>query len=216
MSEKSAMQPIYRLFWLTSSPQVAWRLWNSVFTPVDRAKFPEGFVSAFAASECKTTGLWMRARNVSPERAAIEVARELGLVGEREAKRLLVLAPDAPKPTFQDAVARGDLVLLLSPPRAYWNGEEVSVDWHTHAAPWKFLEELCRQARFGRVVDSLNFGPRRARNYTRQQKSRLTSYEAFPMSLADLILPAGPGGQRLNLPRERVHIFPTEDSEAES
>lgn len=186
----------------------ALRLWERALSEQDRARFAGDFATAYA--EHGTVGIWMKLRGVSPERALIEVAKKIGFISDETQDFLLRGAgeiSDDPDTAIAKAVADGALVLVARPRTVYWQGEKIEVDWDAHGALWTYFFELCRSAKTTCPFDRLVFGETFHEDYLVKQKSRLSTFECFPLSLIDLIKPAGRGTQRLDIPPAKIRIF---------
>ncbi len=189
-------------------PASAEKLWREILTDDDRQRLGGDLATAYASN--RTIGLWMRLRGVSRPRAVIDLAAELGFIGENTKKWLLreinELATTIDE-TISAAIVSGALVLVENNRTAHWMGERIAIDWNKHAALWNFLWTLCEQAKGGGGVDRTHFGRDVDPNYGAKTKFRLSNTENFPHDLAALIKPAGRGTQKLDLQPERIHMF---------
>ena len=152
----------------------------------------------------------MRLRGVSFPRAIVDVNKKLGLISEEEHRSLLqeIGEPgDDPDEAIEQAVSRGDLVLVERPRTAYWQRKPIRIDWDKRQTPWNFFWELCSHAKAGQPVDQFNFGESAGPDYVIKQSSRLAGLRGFPRSLAGKIKRCGLGTKRLELERERIRRF---------
>lgn len=186
----------------------ALRLWERVLSQEDRVRLGGDFAGAYAVHG--TVGMWMRLRGVSFQRALVDVAGKIGFITAETQEYLLRGMGDLeddPKKAIAQAVSDGALVLVERPQAAYWNGEEIAVQWHANPKLWKYVFELGREVKAGRPLKPSIFGENADVYYLTKVKSRLGKLAGFPPSLGDLIVPAGQGTQRLSIPPQQIRIF---------
>ena len=123
-------------------------LWDRHLTKGEQRRLGGDFESAY--QKFGTVGMWVELRGVTRARAVVEVAKLLGLLNEQNANWLLTeigeyLDADDAKQAYIDA---GHLVLQERPREAFWNGNEIEIDWNSKSVLWDFVWQL---ARFGKV-----------------------------------------------------------------
>lgn len=189
------------------APMAAQRLWERRLTPQDRERLGGDLQQAYF--RYGTAGMWAELRGVTPQRAVVEVAKLLGFLCEEDYEWLLCEVGQVVEveEIMSSAIAAGDLVLVERPRQAYWNGQEIDIDWNRHNALWEFLWELGRNSKAGEPIDALTFGNGTDRNVVTKRKSRLSTMGGCPIDLIDLIESVGRGSQQLSLPRERIRVF---------
>jgi hypothetical protein len=189
------------------APNSAERLWNRHLTPGDRERLGDDFDAAY--HRLGTAGMWAKLRGVTPQRAVVEVAYQLGFLREEDQQWLLREIGEEPdvEIALSQAIDAGDFVLVESPRGAYWTGEEIAIDWSRHSAMWEFLWQVGRHGKAGRPIDSFTFGESASPDIVTKRKFRLTNMRGFPVDLGDAIESVGSGTQQLILPRERIRIF---------
>ena len=134
-------------------------LWQRL-TVDDRIRLGGNLKTAFVRDP-HPAQIWMRLRGVSFPRAIVDVNKKLGLISEEEHRSLLqeIGEPgDDPDEAIEQAVSRGDLVLVERPRTAYWQRKPIRIDWDKRQTPWNFFWELCSHAKAGQPVDQFNFG----------------------------------------------------------
>jgi hypothetical protein len=156
--------------------------------------------------------MWRRLRGVSVLRAVVDVAVAIGSLDPGTARALLRALgeePDDPEEALARAVAGGGLVLVEVSRQVYWEGELVEIDWGNHGAWWSLLWELARASKAGAAVDeyTLRGGSSKDPKYLTKQKSRMIKAGGLPVTLAELVVPAGRGTYRLDLPPARIRVF---------
>jgi hypothetical protein len=184
------------------------RLWEEVLTEAERRRLGDHLESLWR--QLGTAGIWRKLRGVSLERAVVDVARELGLVDDPTARwllRELGEVSDDPEEAIQAARASSALVLVERPRTVYWNGDVIDVSWEQRAALWHFFWELCRRAKAGQPLDSLDLGEEAHPDIIAKQKWRLLRQAGFPAELGDLIQPAGRHTQQLDLSAQQIRLF---------
>lgn len=186
------------------SPVSAMRLWERVLTESDRRTL--GWDSEAAWKLYGTVGMWKKLRGVSTARAVVEVAHKLNFIDEGTQRWLLYELGEAPDDP-ETAIASDALVLVERPKTAYWQGQEIEVDWDRYGVLWTFMWELGCHAKSGQPVDRLTFGEHAHQDVVAKQKSRLLNEPSFPADLGDRIVSVGIGTQRLDLSPEKIRIF---------
>jgi hypothetical protein len=184
------------------------RLWDEVFTESERRRLGNDLESLWR--QLGTAGIWRKLRGVSLERAVVDVARELGFLDvptTRWLLRELGEVSDDPEEAIQAARASSALVLVERPRTVYWKGEVIDVAWEQNAALWHFFWELCRRAKAGQPLDSLDLGEGAHPDSIAKQKWRLLRQAGFPAELGDLIKPAGRHTQKLDLSAPQIRLF---------
>lgn len=189
------------------SVPAAERLWERVMTEEDRQSLGGDFQTAFA--RYGTAGMWAQLRGVSRQRAAADVGHALGLMDDATHQWLLrelgQLANDSEQ-AIEDAVQSGALVLVERPRAAYWQREEIVADWEHRSRLWEIFWELCRRGKARQPLDWDQFQTRDYQFVTKL-KSRLTGLPDFPAALAEHMVSAGRGAQRLDLPPGEIRLF---------
>lgn len=183
------------------------RLWERVLTEDDRLALGGDFLTAFG--KYRTAGMWAKLRGVSRERATVDVAHALGLMDGATHQwllRELGQLPNDSEQAIEDAIQTGVLVLVERPRAAYWNGTAIQAEWDKRDRVWDFFWELCR---CGKARQPLDWDQFQTKDYqfVTKQKSRLTCLPKFPADLAEYIVPAGRGAQRLDLPPSAIRLF---------
>ncbi len=203
-----ALEELQNAYLRVEPPVCARRLWERVLTPAERERLGGDLAQAF--SKFGTVGMWKKLRGVSGERALIDVAKRLNFLDENTEQWLLREIGDLsddPEAAIAEAVATGDLVLVDSPRTAYWEGKPIEIDWVAREKLWSYLWELGWNSKAGKSIDSFTFGEHASADYVVKQKSRLSNFPGFPVSLSDRIVSAGIGSQRLDLPAEHIRLF---------
>jgi hypothetical protein len=187
------------------------RMWQRVLTPDDQRRLG-GDLDAAYARHGGAVGMWIKLHGVSVPRAVVAVAVAIGFLDAGTGQALLRALgeePDDPEEALEMAVASGALVLAVGPRRAYWEGESITIDWERHDKPWAFLDELARAAKAGAALDPLSLRERGGRDtdFLKKRKCALVNALGFPLTLADLVVPAGRGTYRLDLLPARIRVF---------
>ena len=161
------------------------------------------FMTAF--TKYGTAGMRAQFRGVSRERAAVDVGHALGLLDDAThqwlPRELGQLANDSEQ-AIEDAVQSGALVLVERPRAAYRQRQEIMADWEHRSRLWEIFWELCRRGKVRQPLDWDQFQTGDCQFVTKQ-KSRLTGLPGFPADLAEHMVSAGRGAQRLDLPPAR-------------
>ena len=160
--------------------------------------------------------MWMALRGVSQARAIVDVAHKLGFLDQESHQWLLQEIDEAyedPHETRQAAITSGALVLIEHPHTAYWEGEEIELNWERNAALWQLLWGLSVLAKRRRPLDCFDLGEFTTSQATADRKCRLVNHDTFPVSLQTLIETQGQGTYRLQLPPERIRIFAIEQDD---
>lgn len=183
------------------------RLWTRHLSAEDRQRLDNDLETAYRGRG--TAGMWAFLRGISIDRALLDVGYRLNFLAQADFHWLLreIGECDNPEEAVAAAIAAGHLVLVESPRAAYWDRQAINIDWHRYNSGWDFLWELSRLAKTGRPIDPWAFGYNQAEAIVAKRKHRLTALPEFPISLADLIVPAGRRTQKLNLPREQIRLF---------
>jgi hypothetical protein len=184
------------------------RLWEEVLTPFERQCLGGELPPVWR--QLGTAGIWQKLRGVSPKRAVVEVAAELGLLDAPRVRwllRQLGEVTDDPVAAIEAARNASGLVLVEQPRSVYWMGRPIEVDWERHTALWRFFWELCRRAKAGRPLDPLDLSESAHLDSIAKQKFRLLSKVGFPVDLGDLIKPAGRRTQKLHLSPQEIRLF---------
>jgi hypothetical protein len=189
----------------------ALRLWHRVLSEEDRRRLGGDREAAYARHR-GAAGMWMHLRGVSLPRAVVAVAVATGFLDAGAGQALLRALgeePDDPAAAVEMAVAGGGLVLVEVSRQAYWGGEPIEIDWGRHTARWSLLWELARASKAGAAVDeyTLRGGSSTDPKFLTKQKSRMVKAGGFPPTLAELVVPAGRGTYRLDLPPARIRVF---------
>ncbi len=187
------------------------RLWDRVLTMDDRRRLGDDLDAAYAKYS-GAVGMWRQLHGVSAPRAVVAVAVAIGFLDAgtgRALLRALGEEPDDPADAVEAAVASRGLVLVESPPQAFWDGEPVEVDWAGHASLWNLLWTLARASKGRGTVDAFTLRERDTGDlkFVTKRKYKLIKAPGFPLSLADLVMPAGRGTYRVALPPERIRVF---------
>ena len=182
-------------------------LWDRHLTKGEQRRLGGDFESAY--QKFGTVGMWVELRGVTRARAVVEVAKLLGLLNEQNANWLLTeigeyLDADDEKQAYIDA---GHLVLQERPREAFWNGNEIEIDWNSKSVLWDFVWQLARFGKVQAAVERTTFGERADVNVVTKLKSRLGHEEHFPIDLFAAIVVAGRGSQRLKLHPSKIRIF---------
>src|SRR5262249_31367674 len=159
------------------------RLWERVLTEGERQRLGGALEEAWR--RYGTAGMWMRLRGVSAERAVVEVAHGLGFLDDATCRwllRELGEVHDDAEEALQAAIAGGGLVLIERPRAAYWQGQQIAVDWDRRPALWDFFWELCRQAQAGEPYEPTSVSLGGLAGVT-QQKSPLATLRGSPRPL---------------------------------
>jgi hypothetical protein len=188
--------------------QSAKLLWELVLTPAEKTRLGGDLETAFAAGGA--VGMWVRLHGVSVVRAVIDVARALNYLNEVTGKWLLREtgeSVDDPEDIPTRVAPTAELVLVERPRQAYWLGTAIPIEWDRHNAFWTYLWELATHAKLDEPLDRFAFSAEYAQDYLAKLKSRLSTMEGFPGSLADRITSEGEGTQRLNVRRNQIRLF---------
>lgn len=191
--------------------QAALRLWHRVLTAGDRRRLGGDLDAAYTRYR-GAVGMWRHLRGVSVPRAVVDVGVRTDFLDADAGRNLLRLIgeePEDPQEALELAVAAGALVLLAPPRQAFWAGVEIAIDWERHGRPWAFLDELARAAKAGAALDAMALRERGGRDtdFLKKRKCSLVNADGFPVALADLVMPAGRGTYRLDLPPARIRVF---------
>lgn len=153
--------------------------------------------------------LWMRLRGVSEVRAALDVAVKCELLSREKYNRLLrEIGADGEglNVDIYDAIANAQLVLIDAPPSAYWQGQEITVDWEDRGVVWNYLWKVAGAAKHRGSINERHFGLSTKRRNLADWKHRLCKPDAFPVKLGNLIHSEG-GEHQLILPPDAICRF---------
>ncbi len=189
----------------------ALRLWQRVFTADDRRRLGNDLEAAYVQYR-GAVGMWRQLHGVSGPRAVVAVAVRIGFLDADTGQTLLQALgeePNDPDDAVELAVTAGGLVVVETPPQAFWEGNSVAVDWARHTRWWDLLWALARASKGRGAVDAFALRERDGgdRDYVKKQKHRLVHAPGFPLSLADLVVSAGRGTYRVDLPPARIRVF---------
>lgn len=183
-------------------------LWARHLTPRDQQRLGGDIGRAYA--EGGTTGMYMRVRGCTRERAVLEIAKTINLLADGDYAWLMQEYGESltGEEAFEDAIGRNALVLNDHTRQVFWKGDAVMVNW-THEAKWTFIWELARHAKKGLPIDSMTFceNANRDQKVVAKRKNRLGKEEGFPSELKDLIKVVGQGTQKLQVPPDQIRIF---------
>ena len=205
---EAALETLQDLVLRIQPAVIAHKLWTQILTQEEREQLGGSLEAIYA--DGKTVGIWLRLHRVSQRRAIIEVARELEYLTELSADRLIRKIGehfDSIEDAIEEAKLSYALVINERDREVYFDGSRIELDWHQNQAGWNYLLNLCLQAKNNSTLDRIHLGEHTDPDYLSKQKSRLTKNDLFPIGLADLIVGAGRGTQRLNLPPGEIRIF---------
>ncbi len=189
----------------------ALRLWDRVLTADDRRRLGDDLEAAYAKYR-GAVGMWRQLHGVSVPRAVVAVGVRIGSLDADTGRALLCALgeeSDDPADAVETAVASGGLVLVESPPQAFWDGTSIEVDWARHPSWWDLLWTLGRASKGRGAVDAFALRERGGGDpkFVTKRKHKLVNARGFPLTLADLVESAGRGTYRLALPPERIRVF---------
>ena len=153
--------------------------------------------------------LWMRLRGVSYARAALDVALKCELLSPQKYNRLLreIGAQDEGLDVdIYDAIATARLVLIDAPPAAFWQRQEIELDWEGQGVLWDYLWQLAGVAQHRGAIDERHFGLSTRRQNLGHWKYRLCKADDFPVELGELITSKA-GKHQLDLPPDTIRRF---------
>jgi hypothetical protein len=185
------------------------RIWERQFSAAEREQLG-GTLERALEQFGNTIEIWRQVRGGSPERAVADLAFRIDLLSATDYQwilRELGQESDDTEAVIQQAIAAGGLVLVERPRAAYWAGDPIDVDWERRSALWNYFCELVDHSKAGRVFDGAALREIPAPGELAKQKHRLSKEVGFPASLTALIVPAGLGSQRIDLPPTRIRIF---------
>ncbi len=183
-------------------------LWDRVLTPEQRQRLGGDLVQLY--QRYGTVGTWRKLYGGSRVRAALDIARELGLLTDQKHSWLLREWGESPRDAEaarEAAIASGALVLVERPRAAYWNRQQMDINWERLGALWTFFWKLARHAQSSEPLDYTALGESAHRDIIAKLKCRLTHQKCFPRALGKLIQPTGPRTQELKLRPDQIHIF---------
>jgi len=194
---------------LVQTPQVAAIVWRRMLHKNHRDRLGGDFEDAYG--RYRTVRMWQKLFGVSPARAVLDISLGADLISSTTYRWLLqetgeVFAPGDGR--LLAAVETGALVLLQSPPTAFWNGKKIELNWQKKMrAPWEFFWEISVKAKRGLVLDCRDVGEGISRKAAENRKSHLLLPDAFPADLGELFIAVGNGAYKLDVPPERIRIF---------
>lgn len=184
------------------------RLKDQVFTEADLRQFGPDLYAVFR--QIGVTGMWMKLRGCSLARAIIEIASALDGIGPSVRSWLLREVGEAAadsEAAIERAKQAATLVILDQPRTAYFQGQELDVEWDEHPVCWEYLELLARASAANKSVDYMSLGSDASPDLPKHRKRNLKKLEGVPVALISLIESAGRGTQRLKLLPAQVRIF---------
>ncbi len=197
------------------SGSIARKLWDEVLNDQQRVKLGGKWRTAYL--DGGPAAMWMRLHGVSYPRAILEVAREVGLINDREYERLL-RETGTPQSRIEDtimqAISSNDLVLVEHKRQVFWKGKLINIAWDKQQRFWRFFWKLCAKAKNGRAVNSKDFDVglvSKSRNYPTTTKSALIKHRNFPPDLKTFMISVGEKSQKLTLAPERIRLFQERD-----
>ncbi len=191
--------------------EVGLYLWCWEFSEEDRRRLG-GNLKAACARHGGAVGMWRCLHGVSVRRAEVDVCVRAGLLDAKRGRVLLQHIgeePADPAAAVAAAIDAGGLVLVEARREAYWQGEWVGGEDGLPGASWDLLWHLARSSKAGAALDEYTYRGAKSKDpkAMTKKKSRLIKEDGFPMSLADLVVLAGRGNYRLNLPPSRIRVF---------
>lgn len=193
------------------TPPTHLKLWTTRLSDSDKCKAGGSLRMAFQNRD--TIDLWVEPKGVSPDRAVVDLGLTLGFLTSADHRFLLSELQEDFENTEEGinrALSRHSLVHVEHPRRIFWMGEAVAVNWNQHNRLWVYLSELIIARKRGGITDrfSLNSDDPTALS---KCKSRLAKQGDFPLSLSDLIVPAGRGSQYLQVEPEQICLIRPDD-----
>ncbi len=216
-SSQTSFEKAYKLFYETRSKvnsfSAAERLWDRILTTPQRRSLGNTLVAALQ-NHRNPVGMWRHIHHVGYQRAVIDIGEKVGFLGSSDVDWLLREGgdlPRSPEEALEEAIHRGDLVIVRASRTVYWKGDRVEADWFQNNESWIFLNIVCEQALQNKPIDRYSFGEHAAENVVTKKKSRLMrQIPHFPLELYDAFVSAGRGTQRFNVPANRIHFFDNE------
>ncbi len=184
------------------------RLKDQVLTASDLGQLGSDLHAVF--QQIGVTGIWMKLRGCTLARAVIEIATALDGFGPGTRAWLLREVgedPDDSDAAVKRAVQLAKLVVVDQPRRAYFQGQELEVNWDKHSTCWEHLQLLARAAIAGKAIDYMSLGKNATPELPKHRKHNLQRLEGMPPGLVELIVPVGRSTQRLNLLPAQIRIF---------
>ncbi len=189
------------------------RLWERILTAPQRRSLGNSLMEALQIHR-NTVGMWKHIHQVSDQRAVIDIGEKVGFLSSSDVDWLLREGgdlPRSPEDAMDEAIHRGDLVIVRASRTVYWKGDRVEADWVKNNVSWNFLNIACELALQNKPIDRYSFGEHAAENVVTKKKSRLMrQIPHFPLELYDAFVSAGRGTQRFNVPANRIHFFDNE------
>lgn len=157
--------------------------------------------------------LWQKVRGGSNGQAAIALCVTIGAITDNKGAMMLMKIGELPykppiddQPILQIAIENGGLVILDTQREVYWEKNLLPIDWHKENRLWCFLYDLAQKAQCGLALSPGSFMGDSANSKTMKTiKFRLI--KSFPAELAKSIESSGRGQYKLQLLRDRIHIF---------
>lgn len=196
------------LFYKTRGSHIKRLLWTTVFTESDR-KWIQRNISDDEWTKSSPVQIWMKLRGVSDRRAILEIALKCELITREKhewlAREIGIEGQSLPVEVRDAILARG-LVLIETPPSAYWCGKEIACDWEKMKVVWEYFFKLARAAKRRGHITFRDFDARTdARNLT-NWKHRLCKCDEVLDKIGTLIS-SRRGDHWLDLPPEKIHVF---------
>ena len=121
-------------------------------------------------------------------------------------RRLYVNEPPG-QSALEEAVARGGLVLTMSPCAAYWAKKLLAINWANNDRPWKMLVALARKGRLGAAVEERDLCPAGA-SFSTMPNLCARLKKLLPAELRKQILPGDePRSYRLKLESAQIVVI---------
>jgi len=185
------------------------RVWDWLFSSVERAKLGNEFLTAWA--DGGIVRMWTSVRGGSAHRAVIDMARSLTLIDETKHRWLLAETGEMSDDdiALMNAANSADLVLTAVPRCVFWQGIPIEIDWDKHQSFWDYLRTLAIAAQRCKRIDASDFlkSNESDGDYHVKIKLRLIAMAHFPTDLADLIVSLSNGRQILDLPPESISVL---------
>lgn len=107
---------------------------------------------------------------------------------------------------LEEAIARGGLVLSLSPAAAYWDGQAITAEWEQRRRLWELLVALARCGQGGLAVLEVDIFPDEVSDTA--MSSRMSRLKALlPPTLKKVVIPGlEPHSYRLDLDAAKIMI----------
>ena len=220
LPSKDALEKFQSLNAGVNTIQVFETLWHRHLSDADRVRIlletetsqsPDNLEIIRVGKSLKgAAGTWELLRGVSNNRAYLDVALLVDLITPADYNWLLREYGELPlnaEAAKDEAIMRGDLVLVRSPATLHWSRNQVEIDWSRHRVSWEFFLTACEHAKRSEAIDQWSFSETARANFVSQAKSRLKSTRGFPPKIIEAFKSEGTGSQRLDFPPELIHIF---------